>query len=82
MVTKSFLPKKIPEFTLTKQTVVVLDAQADTLTYKLCDLGIAKIWDPTANQTRRGRGTGSWMPKVTKLSSVFWALIEHVRSGS
>ena len=44
--------------------VVILDSKADVPTYKLCDLGIAKIWDPTMNQTRRGRGTTAYMPKV------------------
>ena len=48
-------------------TVVILDTETDGSTYKLCDLGIAKIWDPTAKQTKRGRGTTAYMPKVATL---------------
>jgi serine/threonine protein kinase len=50
--------------------VVVQNMPANVPTYKLCDLGIAKIWDPTINQTRKGRGTGPWMPKVRERSHV------------
>lgn len=45
--------------------VVVQESKTNYVTYKLCDLGIAKIWDPSANQTRKGRGTTAYMPKVT-----------------
>ncbi|KAL9628005.1 MAG: hypothetical protein Q9164_007421, partial [Protoblastenia rupestris] len=52
--------------------VVISKFKADLPTYKLCDLGIAKIWDPAVNQTRRGRGTTAYMPKEVKEQLKRW----------
>ena len=49
---------------LTAIIVVVQNLDAANTMYKLCDLGIAKLWDPTAAETKQGRGTPPYMPPV------------------
>ncbi|MCJ1355842.1 MAG: hypothetical protein MMC33_005834 [Icmadophila ericetorum] len=58
----------------------MLESKANFLTYKLCDLGIAKIWDPFGGQTKKGRGTAAYMPKEVKEQLKPWTIAEDIYS--